>query len=461
MKNVKSLSRENEKVVAILQKEPKFFELLLSSLPGIFYVYSYPEMQLVFWNKMHETLLGYTSKEMSGRLLTDWYGLENKQAVLDALEIVMEKGQNSIEAPLLAKDGNIVNMFLTGIRFEVEGHLYLIGTGTDISLRKQIEQHLIESESKYRDLIEWSPTSIFIHSDLKIVYANPAMCKDFGATSQEDLLDLPLLQIVHPDFHQIVLSRVESILNGKLGIEPAELQHLKLDGTTINTEIQGKLITYQGKPAVYVAIRDITDCKKAKYGLEETLTKLRRSLKGTISVISKMVDLRDPYTSSHQKNVAVLARKIGKRMNLSSERIEELRMAALIHDIGKVDVPTEILCKPTKLKPAEFELIKGHAQAGYDVLVDSELSETLKQTILQHHERLDGSGYPQGLKGDEIILEAQILAVADVVDAMISHRPYRASLGVDAAIIELMKNKGTLYNPLVVDTCFKILMEKK
>lgn len=460
MKNIRSLSYENEKVVSILRKEPKFFELLLNSFPGILYVYSYPEMRLVLWNKIYESLLGYTSKEIKKHLVADWHSLENKQAVLDAIEIVMEKGQHSIEAQFLTKDGHIVHIFLTGLKFEIEDHLYFIGTGIDISLRKQMEQTLRESESKYRDLIEWSPTAIFIHSDLKIVYVNPAMCKVFGATSKENMIGIPLLQIVHPDFHQIVLSRVENILDGKVGIEPAELKHLKLDGTTINTEIQGKLITYEGKPSVYVAIRDITDRKKAEAGLEETMTKLRQSLKGTISVISKIIDLRDQYTSLHQKNVAILARKIAQRMGMSAERTEELRLAALIHDIGKMIVPAEILSKPSKLSKTEFELIKGHVEAGFNTLRESDLSLTIKQTVLQHHERLDGSGYPQFLQGDEIILEAQILAVADVVDAMISHRPYRASLGVDAALVELMKNKGILYNSVVVDACFKILTEE-
>jgi HD-GYP domain-containing protein (c-di-GMP phosphodiesterase class II) len=228
----------------------------------------------------------------------------------------------------------------------------------------------------------------------------------------------------------------------------------------MDVEIQAVSILYDGEQANYVKVIDITERKKVEASLQQTMLKLRQSLKGTISVISKIIDMRDPYTSSHQKNVAEFALMIGQGLGLSAEKIEDLQMAALIHDIGKIDVPTEILCKPTKLRKTEFELIKEHPQSGFDAIKNSELSETIKQVILQHHERLDGSGYPQGLKSEDILLEAKIIAVADVVDAMVSHRPYRASLGLHAALVEIMKNRGTLYDSEVVGVCFKILTEE-
>jgi putative nucleotidyltransferase with HDIG domain len=171
--------------------------------------------------------------------------------------------------------------------------------------------------------------------------------------------------------------------------------------------------------------------------------------------------MRDPYTSAHQKSVSALARKIAERMGLGADYVEEIRKAALIHDIGKIDIPAEILCKPTRLEKPEIDLIKRHAQLGFNALIESGLSDTIKQAVLQHHERLDGSGYPQGLLGENITLGAKILAVADVVDAMSSHRPYRASLGVDTALIEIVENKGIRYDSNVVEVCFKILVEEK
>ena len=168
----------------------------------------------------------------------------------------------------------------------------------------------------------------------------------------------------------------------------------------------------------------------------------------------------NPHTSGHQKRVSNLARVIAQEMGLSKDTTDNIRMAGIIHDIGKISVPAEILSKPTKLSNMEFGLIKVHPQIAYDILKGVELPYPIAQTVLQHHERLDGSGYPQGLKGENIILEARILAVADVIEAMASHRPYRPALGIDAALNEIEQNKGALYDTEVVDACLKLFKEK-
>lgn len=318
-----------------------------------------------------------------------------------------------------------------------------------------------ENETSYRSVVELSPNAIIVHHNGVIIYVNPATVKMFAASSEQDILGKNIIDLVHVDFRQIVAQRVESVLTDDVTAPMMEMKFVRIDDTVIDVESQGTPIIYKGLKAVHVALRDITQLRKTKDELENTLIRLRKSLAGTIDVISNITDMRDPYTSSHQKSVSVLARRIAQNMGLSPDEVEEIRLAALIHDIGKMIIPAEILSKPTKLKPAEFELIKEHAQSGFNALEKTELSEVIKQTVLQHHERLDGSGYPQGLKDGEILLEARILSVADVVDAMISHRPYRPSLGVDAALVEIMKNKSILYDPVVVDTCFKILIEDK
>ncbi|MEI6172085.1 MAG: HD-GYP domain-containing protein [bacterium] len=165
------------------------------------------------------------------------------------------------------------------------------------------------------------------------------------------------------------------------------------------------------------------------------------------------MELRDPYTSGHQVRVAELAVAIAVRMGLAADRVAGIRTAGLLHDIGKLAVPAEILSKSTRLTDIEFSLIKIHSQAGADLLRDIVFPWPLADFVLQHHERIDGSGYPQGLKGDETHLEAKILAVADVIEAMASHRPYRPALGIDKAIEEISKNRGVLFDPVVVDTC--------
>ena len=206
---------------------------------------------------------------------------------------------------------------------------------------------------------------------------------------------------------------------------------------------------------------EIIERKQGEIELQQSYQKLRKTMEDTIYTIGKIAETRDPYTAGHQKNVSQIATFIAQEMKLPEDRIEGIRIASLVHDIGKISLPAEILNKPTKLSEIEFSLIKEHSQVGYDVLKSIEFSWPIAKIVLQHHERLDGSGYPNNLIGDKIILEARILGVADVVEAMSSHRPYRPALGIDAALEEVSKNKGTLYDPEVVDVCIKLFKEKE
>lgn len=199
---------------------------------------------------------------------------------------------------------------------------------------------------------------------------------------------------------------------------------------------------------------------RAEKELIQTLEILRHTLEQSMGALSAALEMRDPYTAGHQLRVNDLSCAIAKELQLSPTRIEGLKVAALIHDIGKICVPTEILSKPGKLTPIEMSLIKTHSQAGYDILKDVEFPWPIGQMILQHHERLNGSGYPQGLSGEDIILEARIIAVADVVEAMASHRPYRAALGIDKALEEITRGKGVIYDPEVADACVRLFTEQ-
>ena len=205
---------------------------------------------------------------------------------------------------------------------------------------------------------------------------------------------------------------------------------------------------------------DITERKLAEMELRQTLESLRKAVNTTIQVMVSTIEMRDPYTSGHQTRSAHLACAIATEMGLPQEKIDGIQMAGSIHDIGKLSIPAEILSKPTKLTNIEFSLIKEHAQKGYEMLNDVESPWLLAQIVYQHHERMDGSGYPRNLKGEEICMEARILAVADVVEAMASHRPYRSALGIDAALNEIEKNRGTFYDNTVVDACLKLFREK-
>jgi len=205
---------------------------------------------------------------------------------------------------------------------------------------------------------------------------------------------------------------------------------------------------------------DITDRKKSEERFQQTLESLRKAVGATVQVMVSAVETRDPYTAGHQFRSADIARAIATEMGLDQDRIEAIRIASSIHDIGKLSIPAEILSKPTKLSEIEFSLIKEHAQRGYEILQNVESSWPLAEIVYQHHERMDGSGYPRKLKGEEILLEARILVVADVVEAMASHRPYRPGLGIDAALEEIESNKGTLYDSAVAAACLRLFREK-
>jgi putative nucleotidyltransferase with HDIG domain len=194
--------------------------------------------------------------------------------------------------------------------------------------------------------------------------------------------------------------------------------------------------------------------------IENSREKMLDMLEQTIGTLARAIEMRDPYTDGHQKRVANLAVAIAEELGLDAALIRGIRLATLIHDIGKINIPLEILSRPGKLNPIEFALIKSHPTAGYDVIGDIDFPWPIRKVILEHHEKWDGSGYPNGLKGEDILLEARIVCVADVIEAMASHRPYRAGLGIDAAVAEVRSKSGIFFDPKVVDACMKVIDRK-
>lgn len=200
--------------------------------------------------------------------------------------------------------------------------------------------------------------------------------------------------------------------------------------------------------------------KQAEKELTKSIERLRRSMEGAVQAMALTVEIRDPYTAGHQHRVAQLAHAIAKEMELPEEQVDGIRLAAAIHDIGKIYIPAEILSKPGRINENEFSMIRTHPQVGYDILKTIEFPWPIATIVLQHHQRIDGSGYPLNMPGEGILLEARILSVADVVEAMSSHRPYRPALGVDRALREIAQNSGLLYEPGVVTVCMRLFMEK-
>ena len=195
--------------------------------------------------------------------------------------------------------------------------------------------------------------------------------------------------------------------------------------------------------------------------VEERTASLRKALEGIIHAMSRTIESRDPYTSGHQRRVGLLAAAVAEKMSFPYEQVEGIQLAGLIHDLGKIAVPTEILTKPTRLNEYEFEIIKTHPQVGYDILKEIDFPWPIAEIVLQHHEKINGSGYPQGLSGDEILPESRIICVADVVEAMASHRPYRPAVGLDKALEEIAANAGTLYDLDAAQACLTLFREKE
>jgi PAS domain S-box-containing protein len=335
--------------------------------------------------------------------------------------------------------------------------------------RKQTEVALGESEERYRLIAENTADTIAVFDlNLNPTYVSPSILKLGGYTVQEAMTKT-LNQILTPDS----LQKASKIFADQMALEssptadPArtvlmELEQYCKDGSCIWVELAASFLRDNNfKPKGILTItRDITERKKADAKLKLTLDSLRRAVGTTIQVLVSAVESRDTYTSGHQSRSADLACVIATEIGLDQDKIEGIHMAGIIHDIGKLSIPAEILSKPTKLTDLQFSLIKQHSRSGYEMLKNVESPWPLAEIVYQHHERLDGSGYPRNLKGDEILIEARIMAVADVVEAMASHRPYRPTLGIEAALEEIEKNKGILYDKTVADACLKLFREK-
>jgi len=326
-------------------------------------------------------------------------------------------------------------------------------------VREQTENIRV-SEENFRNSLHNSPLGIrIVTADGKISYANPAILDIYGYSNIEELNATPTKERYTPASYLAHRERVEKRKRGESVPSNYEIGIVRKNGETRDLLVTRREVLWNGERQFQVLYQDITERKQAEKALQESLDKLSATLDAVIRAIAMIVEIRDPYTSGHQRRVAGLSCSIAKELSLSQEMIQGIRVAGTIHDIGKICVPGEILSKPGRLTKAEFSLIKRHPNSGYDIIKNIDFPWPVAQVVLQHHERMDGSGYPSRLSGESVILEARILAVADVVEAMSSHRPYRAALGVDKALEEISQKKGVLYDSKVVDACLKVFAE--
>ncbi len=322
----------------------------------------------------------------------------------------------------------------------------------DITDIREAFKELAISERKYRSLFENVPVGLYTTTlDGKIVNFNPQSSRIFGYT-KEELKDKNALDLYF-DKEERKLWLNEILAKGAL---ERETRFVRKDGRVIWIKDTARIRrTRDGEVYIEGSIQDITELKNLEESLRESLEKMKKLFDSTVIALSTTVEVRDPYTAGHQRRVTRLAIAIAKEMGLE-ESIDLIRIAGLLHDIGKIAIPSDILTKPTKLTQIEYMLVKEHPVVGYEILKKVDFPWPVSKVVLQHHERIDGSGYPDGLKRDKILHEARILSVADVVEAISSHRPYRPALGIDAALEEINKNSGILYDPDVVKACLRV-----
>lgn len=499
---------ERKGIEQAIRDEKAFSDSLIHSLPDIFYLLD-RQGSLLRWSRKGAELLGLSEEEMPGANVLAFMHEEDRPSITQKIQEAFETGSAEAEARLLMKDG-VRHYILTATRIETQRGVNVIGVGVDITERKQAEDALHRANRALKTLsagnlalvraasedeLLRSVTNIIVEQGgyrlAAVGYAEDDSEKTLRpmAWSGTDDSHYWIQNPVWADTEQGQLPIAKAIRSGTTQIchdvasEPAfkPWRNVALERgyvSNIALPLSGGGRTFGGL-SIYSSEANAFDDEEVHlleemandlaYGIitlrtrtehEQHATILRQSLEQSIQTIAGTVEARDPYTAGHQRRVSELAAAIAREMGLPEEQVNGIHLAAMIHDVGKIHIPAEILSKPGKLTDIEFMLIRTHPQSGCDILKDVKFPWPIADIILQHHERMDGSGYPQGLKDGQILLESRIMAVADVVEAMSSHRPYRPALGIMPALSEIDRGRGSVYDPAVVDACMRLFVEK-
>ena len=346
------------------------------------------------------------------------------------------------------------------IPFEFRSERHLLALLSDIRERHEVEQALAEAQGKYRALVETqSLVGIFQVDEDTILYHNGRAAEMLGYQPGE-LVGQPMRLYVVAEDWPATERALRGVFCGAMPFLNIEFRGRCKNGNEVLISAHGTLGDGNKQPMLFGVLLDITEQRNAEQQIKLHVAQLEAALMRTVDVATILSEIRDPYTAGHERRVAEIAAAIGAELGFDARRQQGLRIAGSLHDVGKMGIPTEILSKPGRLTAVEYLMVKGHPQAGYEILKNVEFPWPVAQIALQHHERMDGSGYPQGLKGEDILLEARIVAIADTVEAMSSHRPYRAGLGIDKALAEIERGRGSAYDPVVVDACLNLFRNK-
>jgi PAS domain S-box-containing protein/putative nucleotidyltransferase with HDIG domain len=406
-------------------------------------------------------MLGYSEDELQTMHLNDLYAIDNLDPYMQQ---TAKFGEGKIIVSHRAIQQKNKHIFYAQVTLINIGGNLTQGFISASSVDKNILDKLIDSEERFKQITDHIRDVFFLLdlSTKKFLYISPGYQHLFEKNEESLYFDTnSWLDIVHPDDKARIKQQFDQHFT--TGRFEETFRVIKKKGEAGWFHVRAYPV-YNAQNQLYRSTGFVEDITEQIARVQDKLMyaeKLDKSFSEMLSAFSMAMEQRDPYTVGHQKNVAYLSVAIAHELGLSEERIKCLETAALTHDIGKIGIPSEILNKPTKLTSLEFELIKTHAQAGYEILKQVDFPGPVAQIVLEHHERLNGSGYPKGLQGQAIRLETRILSVADVVDAMTSLRPYRASLSVEVALAEISNGRDTLFDGDVIDACIKLFREKK
>ncbi len=452
---------ERKKAEAAVKQSDEMYRALVSASPDAV-ILTDMQGRVVYASKRAVELGGFADEaEIVGKSAFDFIVPEDRARAAAGLKKTLETGlQEKIEYRLLRKDGSTyVAELSTAIIRNADGTpRAFVGTLRDVTNRKQTENALRESETRFKTLTENVNVGIYrntVGPRGQFIEANPSIIKMFGYASKEEFLMINVSDLYqHPDDRK----KFNEKMLAYGFVRDEELQLKKKNGTQFFGSVSAVAVKDEKGVVQYYdgIIEDITDRKRAEEALKMSYAKLRKTLNGTVNALASTAEKRDPYTAGHQQRVTQLACAIAAELGFPSERIEGMHVAGAVHDIGKIHVAAEILNKPRSLTEIEMELIRTHSEAGYEILRSIEFPWPVAEIVFQHHERMDGSGYPRGLSGDKILMEARILGVADVVEAMVSHRPYRSALTLDDALQEILRNRGQLFDTDVADACVRV-----
>ena len=418
------------------------------------------EGRLLSVNLAVSKALGYSHEALLGMNLGDLLTPRTRELFPQYLAEVRDNGHAEGVMAVQTSGGDTRYWeFRNTLRTDDAAAAIVRGMARDVTDSRRMERALKESETKFRGLVEQSLVGIFMIDGERVSYANPRADEIFGYGPGE-LVGVSVNALIVDEDRPAVEREIRQLMSGEGPAVSLDFRGRRKDGTEVTIGAQGMRADLGGRRIIIGVMQDITHKKRAEAESQRHVLQLKNALMSTVGVAMILSEMRDPYTAGHERRVADIAVAIGAELGLDAHRQEGLRVAGHLHDVGKITVPAEILAKPGKLTAIEFQLIKGHAQAGYDVLKSVEFPWPVAEIALQHHERVDGSGYPQGLKGEAILLESRIMAVADVVEAMSSHRPYRPGLGVEEALIEIERGRGNAYDAVVTDACLRLFREQ-